>query len=82
MAKHPSHPGGADEARACAVEARDFREGVPEEHRAYGITSWGAATGYDAFVQDFLLKEQAGVSGDVAKGSAGRLPPLRQSSQR
>ena len=59
-----------DEARACAAGSRDFRGSVPEKHRAYGIISCGAATGDDAFVQDFLFKEQKKLCGDEAKGSA------------
>ena len=46
---------------------------MPEEHRAYGIIGCGAATGDDAFAQDFLIKEQAKLSGDVAMGSAGKI---------
>jgi hypothetical protein len=72
-AKHPSHPGGADEAKACAAEVRDFRDSVPEEHRVYGIISCGAATGDGAFVREPLLKEQKKLCGDAATGSAGRI---------
>ena len=32
------------------------RDSVPEEHRVYGIISCGAATGDDAFADEFLLK--------------------------
>ena len=46
---------------------------MPEEHRAYGIISCGAATGDDAFVQGFLPREQKVLCGDAATGSAGKI---------
>ena len=61
-----------DEAKKRAADAEAFRASVPEEHRAYGITGCGAATGDDALVEDFLFKEQAGLCRDVATGTAGK----------
>ena len=46
---------------------------MPEEHRAYGIISCEAATGDDAFVQEFLLKEQKKLCEDAATDSAGNI---------
>jgi len=44
---------------------------MPGEHRAYGIIGCGAATGDIDLVQEFPLKEQAGLCEDMAMKSAG-----------
>ena len=44
----------AEDARTAA---NDARRAVPEEHRAYGINSCGAALGDDAYVANFIQEE-------------------------
>jgi len=70
-------------AKAAAEElaraAVAMRAGVPEEHRAYGITGCGAAVGDDAFVEDFLLKKQVELCGDPETGAPGSIASVTAS---
>jgi len=66
-------------AEELAKAAAAMRAGVPEEHRAYGITGCGAAVGDDAFVEDFLLKKQVELCGDPETGAPGSIASVTAS---
>ena len=62
----------ADLAALAHLEmAKAARSAVPEDKKAYGAISCGAAIGDDAFISDFLDNAQRSLCGDPATGAPG-----------
>ena len=62
----------ADLAALAPLEmAKAARSAVPEDKKAYGAISCGAAIGDDAFISDFLDNAQRSLCGDPVTGAPG-----------